>query len=89
MMNRETQILQMIGMHPCVIHLRRHFYSTTKGKATGADKQGHDGYQPDKKFLNLVTDFMPLTLSKYNQLSRDQLSVCGRQRILMIKKLMW
>ncbi len=71
MMNRETQILTMIGNHPCIINLRHHFYSTTSFKATGSEKQVHDESKPDVKFLNLVTDFMPLTLSKYNQISRE------------------
>jgi hypothetical protein len=74
MMNRETDLLIKIGNDPNVINLKQHFYSATQA--------GLDGFPPldapeSKKYLNLVTDFMPLTLAKFNQISRvDETSVC-------------
>jgi len=68
MMNRETQILQAIGTHPNIIQLKQYFHSAQPAKTPQEiqEQQVVAPISPDKKFLNLVTDFMPITLSKYN-----------------------
>lgn len=67
MMNRETDLLSKIGKHPNVINLRQHFYSQKQARLPEQLKTEQALVAPsDKKFLNLVTDFMPLTLAKYN-----------------------
>lgn len=63
MMNRETQVLQQIGTHASIISLKHFFYSKVPARVPG---EPIDPTQPDRKFLNLVTDFMPITLAKFN-----------------------
>lgn len=65
MMNRETEILREIGEHSNVICLRNYFYSLKPASIAGEPAPVHAN-QGDKKFLNLVTDFMQGNLSKYN-----------------------
>jgi glycogen synthase kinase 3 beta len=45
---------------------------------------------PNKKFLNLVTDFMPLTLSKWNLNYREAFKggSCDPARVSFVKQLM-
>ena len=62
-MNRETQMLQQIGTHANIIQLKQFFYSKTQARVSGEPLEPP---QPDKKYLNLVTDFMPITLTKFN-----------------------
>lgn len=69
MMNRETAILQEISSQKChnVIQLRQHFYSESMAKVASDPTPASALLAPDgKKYLNLVTDFMPLNLSKFN-----------------------
>lgn len=46
---------------------------------------------PNKKYLNLVTDFMPLTLSKWNLTGREGFKngCCDPVRVLFVKQLMY
>jgi hypothetical protein len=85
MMNRETDILNEIGNHPNKITLIEHFYTKTAIKFTGETPIADAA--PGRKFLNLVTDFMPMTLAKYNRISRDDFGdqICHPKRVAQIR----
>ncbi len=84
-MNRETQMLQLIGTHASIIHMKHFFQSKTQARLPGEPLEPP---QPDKKFLNLVTDFMPITLTKFNQTSREE-DVIHPNRNVIVKQLMY
>ncbi len=71
MMNRETQILNQLGKHPNIITLQSHFYSNSPARIQGepipaSATQTTASTNGGKKYLNLIVDFMPFNLSKYN-----------------------
>ena len=73
MMNRETQILDQLKLDSTipVIYLKYSFYSKKKA-VLPTEAKCEKQISKQKKYLNLVTDFMPFTLSRYNELSRQQ-----------------
>jgi hypothetical protein len=66
MMNRETEILKTVASHPNKINLYENFYTKSAALAPGESQSDALPVAADKQYLNLVTDFMPMTLSKYN-----------------------
>lgn len=88
-MNRETELLKKLGQHPNVITLKQHFYSKRQARIEGADSPVQVAAPDNRKYLNLVTEFMPLTLAKFNQISRvDETKMCEASRVQQIKQLM-
>ena len=84
MMNRETLILNELGSHPNIVSLISHFYSESPARQIGEPSPVNPNIIPTvgKKYLNLVFDFMPLNLSKYNQTSRQTMGTLNPVRIL-------
>lgn len=87
MICRETEVLTLLGKHPHIIHLRQHFYSLSGAKLPG-DLQPPPDVPNGKKWLNLVTDFMPLNLSKFNIVSRQQHGTTSELRVACLRRLM-
>ena len=91
MMNRETQVLKEIRepakAATAVINLREHFYSDRQ--ATLAEGQEGEQAPQGKMFLNLITDFMEVSLSKFNESSRLAYgSAVHPERVALIRHLM-